>query len=562
MKCKIFSAVLAFAMLLTLAPAALAQERAGPYVANFSITVDDVLYSTSESENGIMVVPGDTSIAGLTFTVTFNETVDFVVSTDLTEADGIYNPGPDVPRGAMYVSSVEGNSVFLNLNIVTGTINFNDEDFSLEMTTTDHIMWSGSTQALEYLGGNLFTVAHNLYNPVVIPAGSAVSQTTGEPSLINNIILNTDNFNVYMREGGPGVEIVNVTYECNGETYVWKTPKGSTITFPEAPTFDTLRFEGWYEVPSYTAEVPANYTVTGDMTVYALYTSTTEDDFAKALADQTQMVVTIEDEQDFRTFASQASVVDAGRRVVLGRSLDFSGYTDENRTFTAISYKGNFDGGGKTITGAIFAPSGDNAGMFAEIGQGQIIANLNLDHITVQYAQNAGVLAGSISANSGDTPTAQRPLIQNIQVTNSTVSGRNAGGLVGFTFITIIKFCSVSDTTVDGLVNAGGIAAQSYSDVNNCFTKDIKLNAPIFLYNGGIVATMLEASSATSCWTTYNNIYARNPSGSVEKSYPYAEDEISSEIPAEDFDPEYWSLGYMLSDSTFTNAIYYRFPSE
>ncbi len=559
MKRKIFSAVLAFVMLLTLAPVALAQGE-GPYVANFSITVDGVPYSTAESENGIMIVPGDKTITGLTFTVTFNEAVDFVVSPELTETDGIYNPGPDVPRGAMYVSSVEGNSVFLNLNIVTGTINFNDEDFHLEMTTTDHIMWSGSTQALEYLGGNLFTVAHNLYNPVVIPAGSAVSQATGEPSLINNIILNTDNFNVYMREGGPGVEIVNVTYECNGETYVWKTPKGSTITFPEAPTFETLRFDGWYLNEQHTESVPANYPVTGDMTVYALYTPTTEDNFAKDLADQKKLVVTINNEQDFRTFASQASIVEAGRRVVLGTSLDFSGYEAAEKTFTAISYKGNFDGGGNTITGAIFAPSGDNAGMFAEIGQGQIIANLNLDNITVQYAQNAGVLAGSISANSGDTPTASRPLIQNVQVTNSTVSGRNAGGLVGFTFITIIKFCSVSDTTVDGLVNAGGIAAQSYSAVSNCYTKNTTPDT--FLYDGGIVATMLEASSVTSCWTTYGNIYARNPSGTEEKCFSNAAEVFSDEVPEGYFDPEYWNTGDTLSDYTFTDAIYYQFTAE
>lgn len=565
MKRKIFSVVLALAMLLTLAPVALAQEAEAPYVTGFEIVVKDATgndHSMTVSNSSLIAhVAGTTIIDTLSFTVTFNEAIDFVVSPGLTmEGENVYVPSTDVPRGALYVSSYNSESgvVTLNLNVVTGTLNFNSTAYSLTMTTEDHITWNTPEPYELFYGFTMFDLANNLNNPVPIPAGSAKSTATGTESLINNIIINSDSENVYMREGGAGVAIDTVTYICNAETYVWKAPHDSVLVYPVIPQFETLEYKGWFLDSGYTEPVPADYKVENNLTLYAKYESTDMDNFAKDLANQDIPTVTILTKDDFKVFANQASIVKAGRRVILGADLDYTTDAAGDKTFEAIQFNANFDGNGHTITGLTFTPNGENAGMFAKIGQGQIIANLNLDSITVEYAQNAGVLAGSISANSGDTPTASRPLIQNVQVTKSTVDGQNAGGIVGYTFITIIKYCSVSDTTITGLVNAGGIAAQSYTNINNCYTKNVTLDS-LLPYDGGIVATMLEASSVTNCWTTYENIVYRHNDGTVTHCVENAEDIPAEEVQDYGFDPTYWNIGEYVSEFTFTTEIYYDF---
>lgn len=565
MKRKIFSAVLAFVMLLTLAPVALAQGE-NPYVTGFEVKVfdsDGVEHSmTVSSSSPVAPIAGNTIIDTLSFTVTFNEAIDFVVSPGLTmEGENVYVPSTDVPRGALYVSSYNSESgvVTLNLNIVTGTLNFNSTAYSLTMTTEDHITWNTPEPYELFYGFTMFDLANNLNNPVPIPAGSAKSTATSTESLINNIIINKDSENVYLREGGPGVEIETVTYICNADIYVWKAPYDSVLVYPVIPQFETLEYEGWFLNSGYTNAVPADYKVENNITVYAKYTSTAQGSFAENLANQDLPTVTILTKDDFKIFANQASTVRVGRRVILGADLDYTTDADADKTFEAIQFNANFDGGGHTITGATFtANNNTNAGMFAVIGNGQIIANLNLDNITVEYSQNAGVLAGSTSAANGDTPVSSRPLIQNVHVTNSRVSGQNAGGLVGYTFVSIIQYCSVSDTTITGLVNAGGIAAQSYTNINNCYTKNVTPES-LLPYDGGIVATMLEASSVTNCWTTYANIVYRHNDGTVTHCVENAEDITAEEVQDYGFDPTYWNIGEYVSEFTFTTEIYYDF---
>lgn len=366
-------------------------------------------------------------------------------------------------------------------------------------------------------------------------------------------------FLVYMREGGAGVDIYTVTYICNSETFVWKAPDNSVITYPIYPQYSTLNFAGWYLDEDYNDPVPADYRVTGNVTVYAKYEPKEESTFAERLVDPNVKEVTIETKDDFEVFANQASDAGANKLVRLGLDLDFTGDEAADKTFQAITYKGNFDGGGHTITGATFTPNGNNAGMFASIGRGQIIANLNLDQITVQYAQNAGALVGSVSANSGDTPQGDRPIIQNIQVTHSVVNGQNAGGIMGYTLVTTIQYCSASDTTVAGFVNSGGIAAQSYSDINDCYTKNVTLES-LLGYNGGIVANPLDGSDVIHCWTTELKIYGRNTQNRPETNcITDADYSFASDATEEGFSTSIWNLADPLSDSTFTKEVVYNF---
>lgn len=562
MKRKLLTWLLLAAMLVSIVPAAFAQENA-PTVKSFSVTIDGSEY-TSDSENGTIKVLGSTPIRSeMKFSITFSEAVKFVqsynITTDSTDPlNPVYVPENDIPSGALYVSTPGETSATVNMNLKTGSFNFNSSAYSLTLTTSDNgVTWTGEAP-VGVLGDltqlTLFTLVNNLINPAMIMADSVESVASQIGNATNNIIFNRDDQFVYIRQGGPNVTIDTVTFVCLADTFKWKLPEGSLLEYPSAPTFSGMEFDNWYTDSSFTNPVPADQIVSNGLTVYAKYNYTSTTDFEKALENQNQTVVEISTPEEFSIFASRAGIMNPGRRVHLAESLDLGG-----STFTAIQFNANFDGGGHTLSNATFQANGENSGMFAIVGKGQKIANVTLSNIKVENAQNAGIVAGSVTSGSGDATQTERPLIQNVRVIGGEVTGRNSAGIAGNTFLADIQFCSVTGTKISGLVNAGGIASQSYSNINNCYTKDIALSG--FLYKGGIVTTMLEASSTTYCWTTYENVVdpRRHNDGVLDVCIANADKTTGEDAEVEGFDTEYWNLADNLANSTFTDQVYYSF---
>ena len=552
MKRKIFSAVLAFAMLLTLAPAALAQEGTAPTVREYKINVSGIDYTLGSSIDDVVTIDRQTPITDLTISVTFDQAVEFVAVTDMES----------VPNGAIYVRSASETDASINVNLKGNTIDLNESIYSIELKTTDGgTNWTGETplDAIRPLFEDfrLTNIVSALKNPTEVMAGSVKSKTTGMTNEADFIVFNQDVTNVYVRHYPASVTAYTVRYECPSQTYVWVLPAGVTIPTPVAPTYSTMTFEGWYKDATYTEEVTTSDTVTGDMTIYGKYEGESVT-FAEELASADYPTVTIQTLSDFETFASLASTASANKLVILGDNIDCQGHT-----YPAIQYSWNFDGNNKTISNATFTPIGDNCGMFDVIGKGQKIANIIFDNVTIQSATNAGVVAGSVSSGSGDASRPDRPLIQNVQVNRCTVNGRNAGGIVGYTFLSDIKFCSVTNPTIAGLVNAGGIAAQSYSIVQDCYTDGLTLGAFFLSYTGGIVATPLEASNVINCWTTYEKIYGRNTQGRPEtESIASAGSVDASEaFGTYHFSRQFWRAPEeaKVSGMTFTPAVKYTF---
>jgi hypothetical protein len=254
--------------------------------------------------------------------------------------------------------------------------------------------------------------------------------------------------------------------------------------------------------------------------------------------------------EDWAAFVLHADEVTSSQRVELLDDIDCDG-----ATYTALTFAGNFDGKGHTISNATFNANGSNSGMFATIGAGQIIANLTLSNITVNYGENAGVLAGSISATNSDPA-----LIQNVQIRGGTVKGRNMGALVGYTFLSNIKYCSSRDTTFSGTVNAGGIAGISYSVISNCYsTCDF---SQFSLYKGGIVAKNQEAGRVEWCWTTYSKVIASSHAdSSAENNYANFGRYKEAAIKNFNFDSTYWEIDDG-ADTDFTSAVYYQFTTS
>mgnify|MGYP001534074002 FL=1 len=111
-------------------------------------------------------------------------------------------------------------------------------------------------------------------------------------------------------------------------------------------------------------------------------------------------------------------------------------------------YTGNFDGGGHTITGLKIDKSGtDYVGLIGCLGSGGKVQNVTLTNISVSGANCVGGIAGQ---NYGT--------VENCSV-NGTVTGKgftDTGGIAGSNYGTI-SGCS-AEGTVTGSVNVGGIA--------------------------------------------------------------------------------------------------------
>lgn len=224
--------------------------------------------------------------------------------------------------------------------------------------------------------------------------------------------------------------------------------------------------------------------------------------FEEGLAEKAPILY-ISDKADWDAFVTNSAQVSADQRVQLTASLDLEG-----ASYQAIQFEGDFDGGNNTISNAKFTANGKYAGMFSELGATQKIANLNLDNISATgsvLSSYVGVLAGWVYGVN-ETPR-ENCLIQNVHVTNSSVSGYTSGGLVGYSFASMIRYCSVEDTTVSGLANGGGIVGLTYGDIVSCYTNNVAPSGLQTRGRGGIAGKLLESGSITDCWYTYEAIY-------------------------------------------------------
>ena len=334
-------------------------------------------------------------------------------------------------------------------------------------------------------------------------------------------------------------------------TYTFVLPAGSTLTDISLPEQTGEEFEGWYTDEDCTIPAVLNTAVNSNLTLYADFTDTTgTSTFTEAL-ERGDSILPISNLADFTAFVARADEVTADQRVELQNDLPLGG-----GSFSSIAnFKGDFDGQNYTISNGAFTAVDNNAGMFATLGAGQVVANLKLDEITVANATNSGILAGSINGGEGN-----RPLIQNIQVTNSNVTGRNAGGIAGYAFLTDIKYCSTKSGVVSGNINAGGIAGISYSNITNCCSTIEATAWPIFGDAGGIVGKNLEASHIEYCWSVMSEMSGDQQQGGTTANIfgNVSEDTFSFDFPVY-FDTSIWNLQDGLATTFYQDAVTYHF---
>lgn len=166
-------------------------------------------------------------------------------------------------------------------------------------------------------------------------------------------------------------------------------------------------------------------------------------------------------------------------------------------------YTGNFDGGGHTITGLKIDKSGtDYVGLIGCLGSGGKVQNVTLTNISVSGANCVGGIAGQ---NYGT--------VENCSV-NGTVTGKgftDTGGIAGSNYGTI-SGCS-AEGTVTGSVNVGGIAglcAPNYdtgtgsligSTIEGCHSTAAVSGISSV---GGVVGNLGNNSFLMACYSTGN----------------------------------------------------------
>ena len=484
MQKKILASIMALAMVLSLTPvtASAVEGDTLPQVADM-----DIVYNGSDVEknnvNGSLVftATGDTQVVDYTATVSLSDGAVFTPTT--------HNAGD------LYVEAATSNEVTLKFDIMVGPVDLKDDQFALILESTDGTTWTGgfenaSDLTLDMLAGYLTS------QNIQVAAGAL-----GTGSEAQQILVNQDAEEVVLALCAPNATVYTVDYVVDDNTTItWKLPAGAEIPAIVPELTGGQEFAGWYTDSDRSISFTEGTPVTSNTTLYAKVNPLSEaETFLQAL--KAHRDVTICTKTQWDTFVANSDVVVADQLITLGQDINCA-----NTTYQSMTFAGNFNGNGKTISNATFSatsdtPSGEScSGMFATLGHGQIVANLTLDNIDVEYAgEYAGVLAGMVDGWSND-----RALVQNVQVRNSSVSGRSAGGVAGFIRNADVRYCSSRDTTITGVANGGGIVGLNNSKVEYCYSTTSPTALPEFLkgHAGGVVGKNVRGAYTEYCWAT------------------------------------------------------------
>lgn len=484
MKKRIFSVALSLCMAVSLLPgSALATDGTESGITDMSISYDGGAVEKTVSDGSfIFEAPIDTDIADYTVSVTLSDGAAFTATTP-----------EENNNGELYVAEVSGSEVTLKFNMTVDVVDLDSDQYALTLTSAGNNTWTGGFENAGEL--SLTTMAGYLASSDIYLSAGAL----GTGSAAQDILVNKDDSKVVLAVCDPDVAIYTVDYVVDDSTTItWKLPAGAVIPPLELVLSGGKTIEGWYLDSDFHAALTANTTVAGNTTVYADVNAPTEEEMFLGKL-QAHEDVTIYTKAEWDTFVENSDVVVAGQLITLGDNIDCG-----NTTYDSMTFAGSFNGNGKTISNANFravsTSSGDTcSGMFAKIGPGQVVANLTLQNVTAQYSGTyAGVLAGMVDGAGGG-----RTLVQNVQVRNSSASGRSAGGVAGFIRNADVRYCSSRDTTITGLANGGGIVGLSNAKVEYCYSTTSP-TALTFLGGkaGGVVGKNVRGAYTEYCWST------------------------------------------------------------
>ena len=488
MRKRLLAAVLLLSMILTILPTAVMAVGTAPQVEDLSISGGaNTVTKTDVNGSLVFTAPANSQVTDYTATVTLS--------------DGAVLTPTSHEEGQLYVASATETSATLKFDLMVNDVNLSESStFDLVLTAANGV-WTGGLTNAETV--TLQALADNLENQEITLAAGALG--TGSPAQV--LLMNQDAANVMLVLCSPDAAVYTVTYVVDDTTTItWKLPDGMVMPVPTLELVGGDTLQGWYTDAACTIAFVEGATVTGNTTLYAkVNVPDVDKTFLEKLEDHED--VTIYTKAEWDTFVENSDVVVAGQLITLGADIDC-----DDTIYDSMTFAGSFNGNGKTISNASFravsTSSGDTcSGMFAKIAPGQVVANLTLQNVTAQYSGTyAGVLAGMVDGAGGS-----RALVQNVQVRNSSASGRSAGGVAGFIRNADVRYCSSRDTTITGLANGGGIVGLNNSKVEYCYSTTSPTALPEFLkgHAGGVVGKNVRGAYTEYCWSTMKVVGGR-----------------------------------------------------
>lgn len=522
---------------------------------SFQDTEGNQYTTVDNGTSSYIQIPKDKTVDFGSLTMTTAEQVVFVASDHAGQ------------ENTMYASEGGADAATVSLNLKYHP-NYPMATAKIAMERKDSTTWEGT--GLLNVGGltdltnlTIGQLAEEMNGQQIEIVSGMMQTANGDINKEAAMYICSDADNVYFMvyETDAAQTLCTITYDC-GEagSFDLAVPSGSYLVDAAAANRNGYTFDSWCTDADCTTAADFNESVTADMTLYAKYMpdGTVSGSFDDAL-EAGAAILPITTAEDFDAFAAKASDVTENQRVVLQSDLDLNG-----ETYIAITgFKGDFDGQNYTISNAAFTKVGENAGMFATLGAGQVVANLNLDNITVDEssATYAGTLVGS--AGGVESGGSGQVTIQNVHITNCDVHGRSAGGIAGFIIWTDVKYCSVQSGTVAGSANGGGIAGISYGNITDCYAMVSPTALPFFGKTGGIVGKGLESSRAEHCWTT-TKVYGQLLDGGVAvECLAYVDDfTYASDFEDLGFDSIIWNLQDGTDCTLNATEIVYDFGEE
>ena len=271
-----------------------------------------------------------------------------------------------------------------------------------------------------------------LENPV------EVTPATGQNLVVIPFTGTSASFAGIMIPGQSGFRTINVTLE-NGKVYTYTHPSGIDLQPGRYTTVNLVL--GRDNIKLDDAGISVSDWENG--------TSIDGAEATEAYSyDSNTRTITIYSGEGLKVAADEVNSGNTDINITLDNDIDLSDIDWMPIGTESRPYTGNFDGGGHTITGLKIDKSGtDYVGLIGCLGSGGKVQNVTLTNISVSGANCVGGIAGQ---NYGT--------VENCSV-NGTVTGKgftDTGGIAGSNYGTI-SGCS-AEGTVTGSVNVGGIA--------------------------------------------------------------------------------------------------------
>ena len=193
----------------------------------------------------------------------------------------------------------------------------------------------------------------------------------------------------------------------------------------------------------------------------------------------------------------------SGKTVNLTADIDLNVLTGDwiiIGTSNSNSFRGTFDGKGKTVSNLVIGGSGIYKGLFGVVWSSGTVKNVRLAGVSI--STDGGAIGGVAGFNQGT--------IENCSVAGAISGSNSGGGIVGTNYGTVRNCRSAANVTISGGDSGGGIVGNNYTNgkVEYCYATGSVSATGDGHYFGGIAGYYQSSSSVVQHCVALNSSVA------------------------------------------------------